>query len=347
MIHVEKIDEATLEVTFPFSESIRATIRAIDGSRWNRECNRWEIPYTVEHLRRLNALFGGSIRYGAELYLDKMARALTLRHYSERTIAAYVTNTRQFLAFAGKAPVAVGAEDVERYLLHICKDKKLAPATVNLAVNSLRYFYTAVLKRDFAEGIRRLKGARRMPVVLSRGEARRIIEMTANRKHRALLALTYSAGLRVSEVTRLRPADLDFERRLIHVREGKGRKDRQTLLSAAAEAMVRAYMEAERPGAWLFPGQDPKRPLSIRSAEKVFEAALKRAGIVKKAGIHCLRHSFATHLLEDGTDLRYIQTLLGHTSVHTTELYTHLSVSGFKGIRSPLDRIYEAGDCPE
>lgn len=319
----------------------------LEGSRWNREQNRWEIPYTVAHLQRLHELFGGSVRYGAELYLDKMARDLTLRNYSERTIAAYASNTRQFLAFAGKPPGQVRAEDVERYLLYIRKDKKLAPATVNLAVNSLRYFYTVVLKRDFAEGIRRLKGTRRMPVVLSRGEARRVIETTVNRKHRTLLALTYSAGLRVSEATRLRPADLDFDRQLIHVRQGKGRKDRQTLLSEAAAKTVHAYMEAERPGEWLFPGQDAKRPLSIRSAEKIFETALKRAGIAKKAGIHCLRHSFATHLLEDGTDIRYIQALLGHQSVHTTELYTHLSASGFKGIRSPLDRIYEAGDLPE
>ncbi len=158
-------------------------------------------------------------------------------------------------------------------------------------------------------------------------------------KHRVLLGLAYSAGLRVSEVVRLKEEDIDPERKTIHIRRAKGRKDRYTLLSGKILGMLGDYRERYKPKSWLFEGQDPLRPLSIRTAEKIFEHARLKAGILKDVSIHCLRHSFATHLLEQGTDVRYIQELLGHAHMKTTEIYTHVATRDFLEIASPLDKI--------
>jgi integrase/recombinase XerD len=167
----------------------------------------------------------------------------------------------------------------------------------------------------------------------------RLLRALLNIKHRTVLALAYSGGLRVSEVTALKPEDIDLSRNLIYIRKAKGRKDRYTLLSKKTANLLKKYINAYKPEKWLFEGQNPANHLSIRSAEKVFENACKAAGIKKKVSIHCLRHSFATHLLENGTDIRYIQELLGHASSRTTQIYTHIAKRDFLKITSPLDRI--------
>jgi site-specific recombinase XerD len=167
----------------------------------------------------------------------------------------------------------------------------------------------------------------------------RLFAAVRNPKHLAVLAIVYSAGLRVSEVVRLRPGDLDRDRGLIHVRGAKGRKDRFTLLADAGLAAVDRYLEGRDPGTWLFPGNQPSRHLSPRTVQKVVEVARIRAGIEKPVSVHTLRHSFATHLLEAGTDLRFIQELLGHQNPRTTQLYTHVSTRSLGRIRSPLDAL--------
>ena len=204
--------------------------------------------------------------------------------------------------------------------------------------SALRLFCSTVLGRRLEElPLARPRREHRLPSVLSQEEFRRFLAAVRNPKHVAILAVTYSAGLRVSEVVRLHPEDLDRDRRLIRVRAGKGRKDRYTLLSGAALALVDAYLEGVSPGRWLFPGARPRRHITSRSVQKVTAAARRRAGISKPLTPHILRHSFATHLLENGTDVRVIQELLGHSSVRTTEIYTHVSRRHLERVRSPLD----------
>ncbi|WP_338542300.1 tyrosine-type recombinase/integrase [Paenibacillus tundrae] len=182
-----------------------------------------------------------------------------------------------------------------------------------------------------------------MPQVLSEKEVAQLLTSVTNLKHKTILFLTYSSGLRVGEVVRLRCSDLDIERQTLIVGQGKGQKDRRTLLSNIAWEIVQKYIVEYRPQRWLFPGQSSDRHLTEHSVQKVFEEARQRAGIVKKVSIHVLRHSFATHLLENGTDLRYIQELLGHTSARTTQRYTHVSTKSIQRIQSPLDRL-DLGD---
>ena len=282
------------------------------------------------------------------------AAELRLRGYSPRTRKAYLHHIRRFVRFASEHPSAVLSETesppardaiadprlIREFLVHRLEEDRLSRAYHDQAVSALRFLCAHVLHVPaVAESIRRPRPERRLPVVLSPGEVRRLLDAVKNRKHRALLMLIYSAGLRVGEAVRLRPGDLDPERRLLFVRGGKGRKDRYTLLSERAVAAVREYLEHEEVGPWLFPGPRPDRPLSTRSVEKIVAQARIAAGIDKHITVHTLRHSFATHLLEAGIDIRYIQELLGHASARTTQIYTHVSRRALEHVRSPLDML--------
>lgn len=194
-------------------------------------------------------------------------------------------------------------------------------------------------KTDFLIELPRPKKENKLPDVLSQEEVLGILGCIKNPKHKALMLIVYSSGLRVGEVVRLKIADVDSKRMLIHVRDAKGRKDRFTMLSKQALVYLRSYFKAFRPEIWLFPGDKEEDHLSERTAQRIFENARQKSDIMKKVSIHSLRHSFATHLLEEGTDLRYIQELLGHSSSKTTEIYTHVSKRDITKIQSPLDRL--------
>jgi site-specific recombinase XerD len=262
---------------------------------------------------------------------------LDLQRYSPRTRKTYLHHIRAFLRFA--APVAEPeAEHARAYLLHRARETEISDAFYAQAVASIKFLFGRVLGRpDAIELLPRPRTARRLPVVLGQRETRRLIAATDNPKHRAILMLLYSAGLRVGELVRLRPEDIEVERRRIRVHAGKGRKDRYTLLSDRALNALREYVTEYRPTRWLFPGQRQSRPLTVRSVQRIVENARSKAGIAAHASPHTLRHSFATHLLEAGTDLRYIQELLGHASARTTQIYTHVSPREMLRIRSPLD----------
>lgn len=168
----------------------------------------------------------------------------------------------------------------------------------------------------------------------------RLFKAISNVKHRAMMSILYSSGLRVGEVVRLKCDDIDYERRIVHIRQSKGKKDRITVLSSSALEILSTYIETHRPSLWLFPGaKGPHRPITVRAVQYIFEKARKQAGITKPASVHTLRHSFATHLLENGTDLRHIQELLGHESISTTQIYTHVCTRDIRRIESPLDRL--------
>ena len=213
-------------------------------------------------------------------------------------------------------------------------------ATFNQALNAVRFFFVEVLKRPFVlEGLHYQRPPSRLPVVMNREEVRRVLDAAVALRDRALLETAYATGMRVSEVTRLRIEDIDSQRMTIRVEQGKGRKDRYVMLSKELLETLRTYWRESKPRVFLFPGRSEHKPLCISMAQRVFERARDRAGIKKGVSFHTLRHSFATHLMEDGTNARKLQALLGHRSLQTTERYTHLTEDYLHQVRSPLDRL--------
>jgi site-specific recombinase XerD len=273
-------------------------------------------------------------------YLEPLKKELLIRRYSRTTAKAYIRYNRNLLLHSRKPPAEVTAEDIRNFLQYMIRKRGIATATVNIIISALKFYYVDVLKRDFICDISRPKKDKKLPVVLSRTEVKKILSAPRSIKHRAILMLVYSAGLRVGEVVKLKPGDIDSERMLVHVKSAKGRKDRYTLLSDIALRTLRLYWQCERPRNWLFPGQGAGRHITTRTVQQVFANACRAAGILKRASVHSLRHSFATHLLESGIDLRYIQELLGHKSPQTTVVYTHVSKRKLEEIDSPLDSIF-------
>ncbi len=277
--------------------------------------------------------------------LDVMRRALVLRGYSPRTRKVYLGHLHRFLAWAGTGLDGLPDDTTElaqRYILELAERRRVSRSYHSQVVSALRFLFETVLQRpSLALQIPRPRKESRLPTVLSTDEVARLLARPRNHKHRALLTLLYSSGLRVGEVVRLRAADLDTDRRMLRVRGGKGRKDRYTLLARRAVETVNVYRDAYPTDHWLFPGGRMDRHLTTRSVQRVVERAARSAGIPKKVTPHTLRHSFATHLLEGGTNLRIIQELLGHSSASTTQIYTHVARSTFEAVRSPLDNLGE------
>ena len=219
---------------------------------------------------------------------------------------------------------------------------------MNSALSAFKFFYRQILNRDTAREQKRPRQDKRLPVVFSKAEIKKIFDSVLNPKHRLLLMTGFASGLRVSELVNLRRQNVDFSRKVIRVVAGKGRKDRETIMSETAYVALKYYYNRYRITDWIFPGADPSRHLSIRTAQQIFKNALKKASIDKKASIHSLRHTFATHLLESGTDITYIKELMGHGSIRTTERYTHVAKRKSLKITSPLDTIDQEGeDCEE
>ncbi len=273
--------------------------------------------------------------------LNQVETELKIRNYSPKTRKAYLGAIRRFLGHIGKPPAELNADDVRRYLLYLVDERGVSRSTLDQTYSALLFLFTQILHRPrVMTKIKRPRPEQKLPVVLSREEVRSLLESITNLKHKALLALIYAGGLRGSEAVRLRPEDIESDRMLIRVRGGKGRKDRYTLLSEYALSLLRDYWRLYRPKGWLFPGASEGKHLSERTVQKAFERAKKKAGITKPATLHSLRHSFATHLLESGVDLRHIQELLGHKSLRTTQIYTHVAHEGLTHIRSPLDQIF-------
>ncbi len=271
---------------------------------------------------------------------DAMRREMLLRGYSPRTIKVYIKHVSNFVRYFGKSPTELNQDQVCLYLMHLTEAKGVSTAYRDQAVSALKFFYGRVLGETFtAESLPRPKKEYKLPAVLSAGEVKQFLGSVRNIKHLAILTLMYSAGLRVGEVVKLSVDDIDSARNMIHVRGGKGRKDRYSLLSAVALEVLRMYVRMYRPEEWLFPGERKGRHITIRTVQKVVEQTRERAGIRKAFSSHTLRHSFATHLLESGTDLRYIQELLGHKSSKTTEVYTHVTRRDIARIKSPLDNL--------
>lgn len=265
---------------------------------------------------------------------------LRLRNYSPKTIKAYRSSIRTFVRYvAPRHPRALSDADLRQYLLYLIEQRKVEAATVNQVINALRFLYEELYKRPIQVGeLPRPKRERKLPVTLSAEEILLLFDRIQNLKHKTILMLIYSAGLRVGEAVRVKIADIDGHRRLIHLKGGKGKKDRYTVLGDSMLKQLRVYYQQYQPREYLFEGGNGRDHIAERSVQNVFQRAVRAAAIRKPVSVHSLRHAFATHLLEAGTDLRSIQELLGHSNIKTTEIYTHVSKRRLEKIISPLDR---------
>jgi site-specific recombinase XerD len=269
---------------------------------------------------------------------EQMQQEMALKGYSPKTVRSYLGHLERYTRFIGQSPAQVGEPEVKGYLYYLIHEEKRSRSYVNQAYSALKLFYTKVSEKPFVMSkIPRVKTARTLPVVLSKEEVRALLDAVDNLKHKALLTVIYSAGLRLSEACHLKVSDIDSHQMRIRVQQGKGAKDRYTLLAQNTLDLLRVYWQTYRPTDWLFPGQVLGQPLATRSVEKIMERAVAKAGLTKRATVHTLRHCFATHLLEAGVDVYHIQKLLGHTSVKTTAIYLHVSNRDLSRIISPLD----------
>lgn len=275
-----------------------------------------------------------------KLMLDELER----RNYARSTADAYVHALKEFAAYFRRPPDQLGPKQISEFQLHLLRDLKLAPLTVRQHIAAVRFFFVHTLKRHYPPGeFRYPKSPKKLPIILSKEEVRRMIDAATTLLHRTLLMILYSTGMRRAEVARLKVSDIDSERMVIHIRQGKGSRDRDVPLSPKLLETLREYWRWKKPREYLFPGETcrgSKCPhLTSKAVYHAVKGAARRAGIQKNVGPHTLRHSFATHLLEAGADLRTIQLLLGHASLNHTTVYLHLSQRHLRACTNPLDEL--------
>jgi len=269
----------------------------------------------------------------------RMLEDMAIRKLAPKTQSSYLRAVRNFAAFLGRSPDQAKAEDLRRYQLHLSTSGMSAPS-LNATVTALRFFFAVTLgRRELTERMPFVREPRKLPVVLSPEEVARLLDAAPGLKYKAALSVAYGAGLRAAEVVSLKLSDIDSERMVIRVEQGKGAKDRYVMLSSHLLELLRAYWKAARPRGWLFPGQNPVNPLTTRQLRRACHAAAQAAGIDKRVSLHTLRHSFATHLLEQKVDIRVIQVLLGHKKLESTALYAQVATRAIREVKSPLEHL--------
>lgn len=344
-------ERGRLVLTFDPERDLIRRVKSIEGARWHPRSCCWSVPGGDVGTRKVLEVFGvervdfapedsAALAPRREL-LRRFEELLRLRRYSPCTRKAYLFHARAFLAGLPHG-CDIGAAQLRARALELA-DERYSRAYHAQGVSALRLFAAEVLGLPApAHALPRPRTGRTLPRVLAAAEIRALLEATSNPGHRAQIAILVGSGLRVGELARLRLDDLDSARGTLRVRGGKGSKDRYTLYGRATAEAVRDYVADRRPATWLFPGQQPGRHVNTRTIQKVLTSTGQRAGIAKRLTPHVLRHTFATHLLEAGVDLRIIQELLGHESPETTMIYTHVARAQLAVVRSPLDRVMDA-----
>lgn len=345
----------------PLNKEVDNIIRSFPGRLYSSTHRCWYILFSEERLHHLKELLRGADNVRLEDHEEQNLpvslftplpeiglpalydETLCKLRYSEHSRKNYCTQFLKFLQFIQpKTCDDFTSAEVHKYLLHLA-ERKFSISAQNVAINAIKFYLEQV--KDGPRQVYYIDRPRKefkLPTVLSEEEVKALLWATNNLKHRCLMFMLYSSGLRRSELLNLTKQDLDFDRKMVYVRQGKGRKDRTTLLSAVAAQYISHYLELYKPHYWLFEGPDGKQ-YSASSLNKIIHVNAKKVNISKRVSAHTLRHSFATHLLEHGTDLRYIQTLLGHESSKTTERYAHVTRKGFENLVSPLDSLISKG----
>jgi len=274
---------------------------------------------------------------------EQMVMEMQLRNLTPKTIEDYTRQLVLYTKHFGRSPAELDEAAIRQYLHYLLVEKKLSWSSVNVSYSALRFFYEKTLNRPWnVAKLPRPKTGSKLPVILAEAELRALFAALPNEKHRLVLMLTYAAGLRVSETAHLKLTDLDSQRMQIRVSQGKGRKDRYTLLSPVLLPQLRDYYRQYKPQVYLFEGRTPGEPLAIETIQKIFKQAQAKAGITKQASVHTLRHCFATHLMENGVDVFTIKNLMGHRSIQTTLRYVHIRQEHLQRVVSPLDKILGA-----
>ena len=267
---------------------------------------------------------------------QRMIEDLSIRQYGAKTQHDYVRVVADFARFLGRSPDQAEPDDLRRYQLHLAT-QGASPAKMNSAVSALRFFFKVTLGRPgFGDRLATVRREQRLPVVLSPEEVALLLHCAPNLKYKAALSVAYGCGLRASEIVHLKVGDIDSARMLIRVEQGKGKKDRYVMLAPDLLELLRAWWRAARPKGWLFPGRDPGQPMTTRQLGRGCTMAVETAALDKRVSLHTLRHSFATHLLEQKTDIRVIQVLLGHKKLDTTAIYTRVALKTLGAVKSPL-----------
>lgn len=367
--HPKRMDVIGLRVPKELAAAHLATIRNIHGRRWNMEAMIWELPNTKLTMRFLEKYLKEHLEWTFQPDMDKLPerldaapvpqflgkegpkakweaavvaleQCLQLKRYSFRTIKSYKGCFRNFIRhYDDTKPSDITREQIDQYIHYLIKEKHITESYQNQIVSAILHFYLDVVKQEAkVERLFRPKKPQKLPHVLTEDEVVRLLGSVDNKKHLLILMLIYSAGLRLGEIINLRLPDLQPEQKRLFVREGKGKKDRCTILSEKVIAKLKDYFEEYSPAEWLFEGVTGGQ-YSVRSVQAIFDRAKQKSKINPYATVHTLRHSFATHLLEKGVDLRYIQDLLGHESSKTTEIYTHITKKGIDKLQSPLDSL--------
>ena len=334
---------ARIAVAFEKNAELISRIKTVEGSRWSQSLKVWHIPDTEENRIRFNLPLHSQTIPSEEgiAAIEKFKQWLLSKRYSPSTIKTYSEALKSFLIFYREKPVAeITNEDVIIYNNEYILKNNLSASYQNQIVNAIKLFFQTIREtKMMVDKIHRPKRSKLLPNVLSKEEVKAILEALTNVKHKTMLSLIYACGLRRSELLNLTFKDIQTDRKLLFIKQSKGKKDRIVPISEKIIEMLRVYYKQYLPKTWLFEGQQENTKYSDRSLEEVLKKSIRLAEIKKPVSLHWLRHSYATHLLESGTDLRYIQELLGHSSSKTTEIYTHVSTKNIQNIKSPFDNL--------
>ncbi|MFD2162596.1 site-specific tyrosine recombinase/integron integrase [Paradesertivirga mongoliensis] len=340
---IEHRNVKRIGIWFEKNPELIQKIKKFNDAKWSSTLGVWHLPDNAENRLKfkIDAIPEKVLVADKLKHLNDFTTYLRTKRYSESTIKTYTEALKSFFIFYNHKSVdSINNEDVVCYYEHHIIKNNLSSSYQNQIVNAIKlYFKTLQNPALDINRVYRPKREKVLPNVLSKTEIKQILSAHRNIKHNTMLSLIYSCGLRRSELLNLKPGDIDSKRGLILIRQAKGKKDRMVPLSSKILGMLREYYRLYKPATWLFEGQQTGRPYDERSLASVLKQALKKAGIKKDVSLHWLRHSYATHLLENGTDLRYIQEILGHNSSKTTEIYTHVSAKSLQSIKSPFDDL--------